>query len=186
MVQKSLIILFMIAYLAPSLSIYEGKNENTVSAILTTKVTTTSEEDGTPISNARIIVVNSSGEVIGTELTNSEGQVNIPVTVQKDPRFPMKNMGEVTVIAVANGYNEYVDFSVPINEFDDHTGTVFIPLWNIDPTRRNEPQFLNGSFHRLTVFEMLDDYAEKIGLKRQELKVDIGKETPWSSDFKVN
>lgn len=134
--------------------------------MLTAKVTTTSEEYGTPISNARIIVVNSLGEIIGTELTNSQGEANIPVTVQKDPRFPMKNMGEVTVIAVADGYNEYVDFSVPINELNDNTGRVFIPLWNIDPTRRNEPQFINGNFHRFTVFEMLDYYAHKIGLKR--------------------
>ena len=159
LVLRSLFILFFIVYIFPSLSVFEETNENTVSAILTTKVTTTSEKGGTPISNARIIVVNSTGEIIGTELTNSEGETNISVTVGKDLRFPMKNMGEVTVIAVANGYNEYVDFSVPINEFDDHTGTVFIPLWNIDPTRRNEPQFLNGSYQRFTVFEMLDVYA---------------------------
>ncbi|QUW23578.1 carboxypeptidase regulatory-like domain-containing protein [Sporosarcina sp. Marseille-Q4063] len=185
MVQKSLFILFIIAYLFPSLSVFEETNENTVSALLTAKVTT-SEEQGTPISNARIIVVNPLGEIIATELTNSEGQVNIPVVVQRDPRFPMKNMGEVTVIAVADGYNEYINFSVPINEFNDNTGKVFIPLWNIDPARRNEPQFLNGSFHRFTVFEMLDYYAEKIGLKRQDIKVDIGKEPPWSSGFKVD
>ncbi|WP_172373292.1 hypothetical protein [Sporosarcina jiandibaonis] len=186
MVQKSLFILFIIAYLFPSLTGFEKTNANTVSAILTAKVTTTSEEHSTPINNAQIIVINSSGGIVGTELTNSEGEVNIPVTVQKDPRFPMKKMGEVTVIAVANGYNEYVDFNVPINEFDDNTGTVFIPLWSIDPTRRNEPQYLNGSFHRFTVFEMLDYYAEKIGLKRQEIKVDIGKEPPWSPDLKVD
>ena len=122
LVQKSLFILYIIAYLFSSLIVIEEKNELTVSAILTAKVTTTSEEHGTPISNARIIVVNSLGEIIGTELTNSEGEAKIPVTVPKDPRFPMKNMGEVTVIAVANGYNEYVDFSVPINEFNDNTG----------------------------------------------------------------
>ena len=98
----------------------------------------------------------------------------------------MKNMGEVTVIAVANGYNEHINFSVPINEFNDNTGRVFITLWNIDPNRRNEPRFLNGSFHRFTVFEMLDYYAEKIGLKRQKITVDIGKESPWSSELKVD
>jgi hypothetical protein len=185
LVQKSLFILFIITYIFPFLTVFEETTENTVTAILTAKVTTTPEEHGTPINNARIIVVNSLGEIIGTELTNPEGEADIPVTVQKDPRFPMKNIGEVTIIAVANGYNEYIDFSVPINELNDNTGRVFIPLWNIDPTRRNEPQFLNGSFHRFTAFEMLDYYAKKIGLKRQELRVDIGKEPPWSSEFKI-
>jgi hypothetical protein len=31
---------------------------------------------------------------------------------------------------------------------------------------------------------MLDYYAEKFGLKRQELSVDIGKEPPWSPELK--
>ena len=183
--QKSLFILFIVSFFFLFLLVYEETNKNTVSAILTAKVTTTTEEHGTPISNARIIVINSLGAIIGTELTNSEGEAKIPVTVHKDPRFPMENMGEVTVIAVANGYNEHINFSVPINEYNDNTGRVFVPLWNIDPNRRNEPQFLNRSIHRFTVFEMLDDYAEKIGLKRQEISVDIGKEPPWSSDLKA-
>jgi hypothetical protein len=186
LVQKSLFILFIITYLFPFLIVFEETTENTVTAILTAKVTTTPEEHGTPINNARIIVVNSLGEIIGTELTNPEGEADIPVTVQKDPRFPMKNIGEVTIIAVANGYNEYIDFSVPINDLNDNAGRVFIPLRSIDSARRNEPQFLNSSFHRFTVFEMLDYYAEKIGLKRQDIKVDIGKEAPWSSDFKFD
>ena len=186
LVQKSLFILFIISFFIPPLSVFEETNKNTVSAILIAKVTTTSEEHGVPIRNARIIVINSLGAIIGTALTNSEGEAKIPVTVHKDPRFPMRNMGEVTVIAVANGYNEHINFSVPINEYNDNTGRVFVPLWSIDPNRRNEPQFLNGSFHRFTVFEMLDYYAEKIGLKRQEITVDIGKELPWSSELKVD
>jgi hypothetical protein len=186
LVQKSHFIFFIGSFFFPFFTVFEEINENTVLAILTAKVTTTFEEHGTPISNARIIVINSSGAIIGTELTNSEGEAKIPITVHKDPRFPMKHMGEVTVIAVANGYNEYINFSVPINEFYDNTGRVFVTLWNIDPNRRNEPQFLNGSFHRFTVFGMLDYYAEKIGLKRQEITVDIGKEPPWSSELKVD
>ena len=58
----------------------------------------------------------------------------------------MKNMGEVTVVVVANGYNEYINFSVPINEFNDKTGKVSVPLWNIDRNRRNEPQFFKEVF----------------------------------------
>ena len=157
-------------------------NESKVLATLSAKVTTF-EEQGTPISNSRIIVINSLGEIIGTELTNSDGEAKIPVSVHKDPRFLMKNMGEVTVIAVANGYNEHINFSVPINEFSDNTGSVSIPLWKIDPNRRNEPQFIHGSFHRLTVFEMLDYYAKKIGLKRQNIKEDSILPAPWGPEL---
>lgn len=179
--------IFLILFiLFPSLSVIGDTKDNTVSAILTAKVKTGLEEHGQQISKARVIVINSFGEVIGSKLTNSEGEAKIPITVSKDPRFPMKNMGEVTVIAVANGFNEYIDFSVPINENNDNTGRVFIPLWKIDPIRRNEPQFINGSFHRFTVFKMLDYYAEKFGLKRQELNMDIGKEPPWSPELKKN
>ena len=158
-------------------------NENIVLATLTAKVTTTFEEHGIPISNARIIVINLLGEIIGNELTNSNGEAKILVTVHNDPRFPMKNMGEVTVISVANGYNEHINFSVPINEFSDNTGSVSIPLWKIDPNRRNEPQFIHGSFHRLTVFEMLDYYAEKLRLKRQNIKEDSISPAPWGPEL---
>ncbi|MCG7335080.1 hypothetical protein MHZ95_07300 [Sporosarcina sp. ACRSM] len=185
MVQKSLFIFFIVSFFTLFLSAFEETDENTVSAILTAKVEAPFNEDA-PIRNARIIVINSLGAVIGTELTNFEGEANIPVTVHKDPRFPMKNMGEVTVIAVANGYNEHINFSVPINELNDNSARVSVPLWNIDSNRRNEPQFLNGSFHRFAVFEMLDYYAEKVGLKRQEITVDIGKEPPWSSELRVD
>lgn len=78
-------------------------------------------EKGTPIRNARLVVINSLGNIIATELTNSQGEAIIPVTVPKDHRFPMKNMTEVTVIAVAKGYNEHINFSVPINDVSDAT-----------------------------------------------------------------
>lgn len=180
---------FIILCFNPFISIFAETSENTVSAILTVKVTTaisSLREQDAPISNARLIVINSVGKIIVTELTNSQGEAKIPVTVPKDPRFPMDNIGEVTIIAVANGYNEYIDFSVPINEFNDNTGKVIIPLWQIDPTRRNEPKYLNGSFHRFTVFKMLDYYAEKLGLKRQEISIDIGKESPWSPELQTD
>ncbi|WP_163101627.1 hypothetical protein [Peribacillus alkalitolerans] len=182
---KKISLLFFIMFcfeLTSSLSVFAETSENTVSAILTAKVTTTinqSEGQGTPISNARLIVINSLGKIIATELTNSQGEAIIPVTVPKDPRFPMKNMGEVTVIAVADGYNEHINFSVPINEFNNNTGSVSIPLWQIDPKRRNEPQFLNGSYHRFTVFKMLNYYAEKFGLKRQNIKEKSIIPAPW-------
>jgi hypothetical protein len=185
LVRKCLTLCIIVLNLFPFLSASAETNGNTVDAVLTARVATASEEEAQrPISHARIIVVNFSGDIIGTKLTNSLGEAEIPIRVNKDPRFPMKNMGEVTVIAVADGFNEHIEFSVPINEFNDQTGRVSISLWRIDPSRRNEPQFINGSFHRFTVFKMLDYYAEKCGLKRQEINVDIGKEPPWSPELK--
>jgi hypothetical protein len=169
-----------------SISAYAGTIENTVSAVLSVKVRTIADPSGVqlPISQARIVLINSFGKIIATELTNSLGEAKIPVTVPKDPRFPLKNMGEVAIIVVANGYNEHIDFSVPVNEFNDNTGSVSISLWKIDPQRRNEPQFLNGSFHRFTVFEMLNHYAEKIGLKRQSIKGDgYVNPAPWGPEL---
>ncbi|MBS4198137.1 hypothetical protein KHA93_00495 [Bacillus sp. FJAT-49732] len=186
MVKKIFMIVIMIICFNPSLSVFGETNENAVYGILNIKVMTTispSQKQSTPINNARIVVINSGGEIISTELTNSNGEATIAVSVPKDSRFPMKNMGEVTVIAIANGYNEHIDFSVPINEYNDNTGRVTISLWQIDPNRRNEPQFLHGSFHRLTVFEMLDYYANKLGLKRQNIKEKSISPAPWGPKF---
>ena len=99
--QKCLLILVIVSFFFPHVSVFEEVNENTVSATVTAKVTTI--EEHSPIRNARIIVINSAGAISGTALTNSEGEAKIPVTVHKDPRFPTKNIGEVTVIAVADG-----------------------------------------------------------------------------------
>ncbi|WHY87320.1 carboxypeptidase-like regulatory domain-containing protein [Neobacillus novalis] len=189
MVKKSCFILLSLFCFYPAISGFaETNGENLVSGILTAKVTTTIEpagEQGKPISNARLVVINSLGKIIATKLTNAKGEATIPVTVPKDLRLPMKNMGEVTVLAVANGYNEQIDFSVPINEYNDHTGRVSISLWKIDPKRRNEPQFLNGSFHRFTVFEMLDYYAAKIGLMRQNINDESIAPAPWGPELKL-
>jgi hypothetical protein len=186
LVYRSFIIFLITLYFFLPWSVFAETSENTVSAILTAKVMTTVNplgEQGTPIRNARIVVINSLGKIIATELTNSQGEAIIPVTVPKDPRFPLKNMGEVTVIAVAKGYNEHINFSVPLNEFNDHTGRVLIPLWQIDPKKRNEPQFLNGDFHRFTVFEMLDYYTKILGLKRQNIISESIAPAPWGPEL---
>lgn len=182
MFKNSIYVVIMIAFLFP-FTVRAEINKETVIATLTATVKTNHDDGKKPISNARIIVIDSLGEIVGTALTNSEGIAIIPVSTQKDQQFPMKNMGEVTIIAVANGFNEHINFSVPVNEYNDHTARVYVPLWKIDPNTRNEPHYLHGSFHRFTVFEMLDYYAEKAGLKRQEITVDIGKEPPWSSEL---
>ena len=104
--------------------------------------------------------------------------------MNKDPLFPNRQMGEVTIITVANGYNEQIDFRVPINEFNDHTAKDSVSLWIVDSKRRNEPRFTNGSYHRLTVYEMLDEYANQVGLTKQNIKMDVGAEPPWGPDLK--
>lgn len=142
-----------------------------------------SEQTGKPMIGARLIVINSLGVIIANVLTNSEGRAKVLITVPKDLRFRKKNMGEVTIIAVANGYNEFINFSVPINEFDDKRARVHIPLCEIDLKRRNEPRYMNGSYHRFTVFEMLDYYAEKVGLVRQNIKSESVVPPPWSPDL---
>ncbi|MGG0177901.1 hypothetical protein [Gottfriedia acidiceleris] len=160
---------------------------NEVSATLTVQVgpsADSSAESGQPIKGARIIVINSLGKVLGTELTDSKGVAKLNVTVKKDPRFSKKKMGEVTIITVANGFNEQIDFSVPINEFNDHMAKDSVSLMRVNPKRRNEPRFTNGSYHRLTVYEMLDDYAKQIGLTRQKIMVDAGAEPPWGPKLK--
>ncbi|QED49319.1 hypothetical protein [Cytobacillus dafuensis] len=181
--QKNLFIFFIVSFLFSSITVFAETNDNTISALLTAKAKSTFDDGDRPIRNARIVVINSLGEIIGTALTNSNGEVKIPVSVLKDPRFPMKNMGEVTVLAFANGYNELINFSVPVNEFQDHTASVFIPLKKIDPNRRNEPHFLNGSFHRFTVFEMLNYFAGKLGLQRQNINDPTISPAPWGPDI---
>jgi hypothetical protein len=163
-----------------------AKQLENVRATLTVEVHTTimpTEEDGKPINRARVIVINPLGKIIASELTNSNGNAIIPVTVPVDSRFPKKHMGVVTIIVVADGYNEFIDFSVPVNEYNDHTGRVSIPLQEIDLTKRNEPHFFNGRFHRFTVFEMLDYYAEKACLIRQNVKDPSVYPPPWGPEL---
>jgi hypothetical protein len=185
--KKPLFIFICIFFLSfGSFTVALASNENTVTAILTMEVSTTvkpSEQTGTPIKGARLIVINSLGEIIANVLTDSKGKARVAITIPKDFRFPEKNMGEVTVMAFANGYNESLNFSVPINEFNDNRARVHFSLWEIDPKRRNEPGYINGSYHRFTVFKMLDYYAQKIGLDRQKIKDESVVPPPWSPDY---
>jgi hypothetical protein len=107
--------------------------------------------------------------------------LKIPLIVERDPRFPTKRMGTITVITVANGYNEHVEFNVSVNEFDNKTGMAFIVLEPLKSGQRNESTF-NVAFHRFTVFETLDYYAKKIGLTKQKVPADI-MATPWGPNL---
>jgi len=185
---KKIILLLILLNLIPIKSVL-ATNEKTVSGILTVQVTTSFnelEEKVFPIKNSRVIVINSLGKIIATTLTDFNGEANIPVTVFRDKRFPLKNMGEVTVISVADGYNEYINFSVPINEHFDRKGRVSIYLRKIDSKRRNEPRFINGDYHRFTVFEMLDYYAKELGLTRQKINDPSINPEPWGPELNIN
>jgi hypothetical protein len=88
--------------------------------------------------------------------------------VNKDPRFPFRDIGTVAIIAVADGFNEYINFSVSA-EYEINTKRVYLePLLFYPPHRRNEPKYENGDYHRLIAFEMLNCYAKKIGLSTQK------------------
>ncbi len=93
MMKKLFFIITIVIFAFFPNSVFSETNENKVFAILIAKVTSTFDESSTPIADARIIVINSIGKIIGTKLTNSEGIVHIPVIVDKDPRFPTKQIG---------------------------------------------------------------------------------------------
>jgi hypothetical protein len=186
---KKIVLFLILLNFVPIKSVLGATNQKTVSGILTVEVRTTFneiDEKAFPIKNSRVIVINSLGKIIATALTDSKGEVHIPVTVPRDNRFPLKNMGEVTVITVAEGYNEYINFSVPINEHFDKKGRALMHLWKIDPNRRNEPRFINGDYHRFTVFEMLDYYAKELGLMRQKVNDPSIDPAPWGPELTIN
>lgn len=89
----------------------------------------------------------------------------------------------MTTITVADGFNETIHFNVSVNEFGTLQSSDLIILHAINPSGRNELYFEGARFHRLTVFEMLDYYAKKIGLVRQPFFNNY-ETPPWSSKFK--
>jgi hypothetical protein len=146
-----------------------------------------SDEAVKPIPHARLIVIDSNGFIAANGLTNKKGEWSVKINTPIDPRFQIKKMGVVTVITVADGFNEFIKFNVPVNENGDGEGTALITLRRIRPDVRNEPSF-DAAFHRFTVFGMLDYYANQIGLAKQEQikgadgfgEVDM----PWSAKLK--
>jgi hypothetical protein len=122
------------------------------------------------IDEARVIIIdNINGKVITHGLTDKNGYYSaIDIPINTDPRFPFRDIGTVTVITVADGFNENINFNVSA-QYEVNTKRVYLePLLFEPPHRRNEPTFKNGDYHRLTVFEMLNYYAKQIGLSTQK------------------
>jgi hypothetical protein len=143
-----------------------------------------SDESLKPIPNARLIVIDFNGNIAANGLTDSKGEWSVKINTPIDPRFSIKRMGVVTVITVADGFNEFIKFDVPVNEHGDGTGMASIVLRPIRPDVRNEPSF-DAAFHRFTVFGMLDYYANKVGLAKQKAIEGITEvEMPWSAKIK--
>jgi hypothetical protein len=143
---------------------------------------------GSTIPNVRLIIIDRNGRIIANRLANSAGELGIKVKLPIDPRFPHKSMGTVTVIAVADGFNEYIDFDVPVNEQNNGAGRAAISLIPVRADARNEPSYNMHQFHRFTVFRMLDDYAEQVGLvKQKQIQGAEGfglVDMPWSATIK--
>jgi hypothetical protein len=138
-----------------------------------------SDESFKPIPNARLIVIDRNGLIVANGLTDSNGEWSVKINTSIDPRFPSKKMSVVTVITVADGFNEDIRFDVPVNEHGDGFGKVSVFLRPIKPDARNEPTF-DGDFHRFTVFDMLDYYAKQIGLVKQK-QIQGVDNMPWSA-----
>ncbi|MGZ4113210.1 MAG: carboxypeptidase-like regulatory domain-containing protein [Tumebacillaceae bacterium] len=172
----------VIFLILPSITSAHVIGNSKITAVTTIRVDRGTPKGGVPIKGARVIVIDSEGVVQGTGLTNEEGKWSAKLTVPRDLRFPTKQMGTVTVIAVADGFNECIKFDVSLNEYEDGIGHGFVVLKEIDPKYRNEPVF-EASYHRFTVFEMLDYYAKKVGLVRQP-NINGNEEGPWSPHLK--
>lgn len=118
-------------------------------------------------SNDYVEATPTSETVEANGLTDIKGEWRVKINIPIDPRFPIKKMGEVTVITVADGFNEYIKFNLPVNEHGDGAGRATVVLRPIKPDNRNEPSF-DAEFHRFTVFGMLDYYAKEVGLVKQK------------------
>ncbi|HEX9059294.1 MAG TPA: hypothetical protein VF941_03870, partial [Clostridia bacterium] len=168
-----------------------NKNIDVINAEIEFKVNYFIEENHninscTSIKNARLILIDDkSGKIITTGLTDENGVWKTNITVMKDLRFTEKNMGTITVIAVADGFNEAMHFNMPVNEHAPLVSAYSIMLYPFVSGKRNEPHFEYAHFHRFTVFEMLDYYAGLIGLERQPI-VEDGDTPPWSPKIRNN
>ena len=147
-------------------------------ATATVRFRVVSAEDFKVLPGARVIVVGDDGRIIISGLTNTEGTWSPSLTVPLDPRF--KDIGIVTAIGIANGHNENVVFGVPVKQ-----GTVQpITLYPIQPRLRNEASASLGQLHHLDVIEIVNRYAQMLGLSKQTAIVGEFGYSPWSPVLK--
>ncbi|QQE77693.1 hypothetical protein [Alicyclobacillus sp. SO9] len=116
------------------------------------------------ISGARVICIDPDGKVLRSGITNKKGDWTCRIPLQPDPRFDeAREMGIITAMAVAKGYNESVVFEVPVVNQAQQP----ITMEPIRPNRRNEPTYALGNLHRHDILKMVDDYAKQLKLKKQ-------------------
>jgi hypothetical protein len=150
--------------------------QKTISATVQFRVV--SATDFSTLRGARVIVVGPDGRVLRTGLTDANGQWSVPLTVPLDPRFG--DIGIVTAICVANGHNENVVFEVPVKQ-----GTVQpITLYPIRPKLRNEAFASLGQLHHLDVIDIVNRYAQELGLTKQPGIVGEQGYSPWSPNIR--
>lgn len=138
-----------------------------------------SAENFKSLQGARLIIADRSGNVLTTGLTDANGVWNVPLNVNVDPRF--KDLGVVTAICVANGHNENVVFEVPVRK-----GTVQpITMYPIRPKLRNEASASLGQLHHLDVINIVNQYAQKVGLTRQPAIAGESGYAPWGPALKA-
>lgn len=163
-------------------------SEDTIAAVMNVEVSSALSRNKVPVPYARLIIIDQNGQIIVNRLTNNLGKLRVQVTLPIDQRFPNVRMGLATVVAVADGFNEYIAFDVPINEHGDGAGRAVIMLRPVLPDARNEPSYNRTEIHRFTIFHMLDYYAEQTGLIKQK-QIQGAKgfglvDMPWSSTIK--
>ncbi|MGG1552246.1 hypothetical protein [Paenibacillus ferrarius] len=195
---KMMSVLLLILFAGSEQAVEARPTGDQVAAALQVKVGYVKEGYGTPekpysdearasITGARVIAIDAEGAILAQGLTDRQGEWQADIAVPRDLRFAKKNMGMVTLITVADGYNENVTFDVPVNQFDDGVVSAVVTLRPIRADERNEPSF-NAQLHRFTVFEMLDDYANRVGLVKQKPSASSGglrePEMPWSAEIR--
>lgn len=190
---KCLLLLLAGMSLMPILDLLSvfSKDNNTITSDMVFKVkyfiegsVVISDKSYVPIKNARIILIDdNTGVIMQSGLTDEKGIWKTTVSVNRDPRFKNRKIGTITVITVADGYNETINFNVPVNEYKNTINHKTIIMNPIVAERRNEPSYKNGEFHRFTVFDMLDYYAEIHGLKKQPENQNYGMHH-WSPSLK--
>ena len=140
-----------------------------------------SSPDLKKINGARVLVISDKGTIMANGLTNSEGIWNSKLQVTQDPRFSnIREMGTVTAILFAQGYNEEVVFEVPVYPNSIQP----VSMVPIQPGKRNEPVKWLGNLHRHDIGRMVDRYANETGLAKQPGVSGTFGNAAWSPSIK--